>query len=197
MNSLPFALLPFGLEPNLDFDEENAECYEQMLTEAERQLIHAVKSKNAELVEEILCRELCDLNLNAHILHTTPLCLAASNGSLEICHLLLNAQHGEIDIDRTNACGETPLLLSIKNCHAEVAEMLIKHGATVNIPEPAGTIASPLFNAVWKGRIDLVELLVQHGCDVNKGSSRNSPLLMAARLGWVDITRVRICMRST
>jgi ankyrin repeat protein len=84
----------------------------------------------------------------------------------------------------------TPLLLSIKNCHLETAQLLVDHGARVNIPEPAGTIASPLFNAVWKGRSDLVWLLLDNGGDVNVGSSRNSPLLMAARLGCVEITKV-------
>lgn len=168
-----------------------SEVVDSTVTTEERELMQAVKRKDLQAVRDILSHSSRDsLNLNAHILHTTALCLAASTGLSEMCKVLINAENREIDINQTNACGETPLLLSIKNCHMETAQLLVELGAQVNIPEPAGAIASPLFSAVWQGRSDLVWLLVNNGGDVNIGSTRNSPLLMASRTGCVDVVKV-------
>ena len=65
-----------------------------------------------------------------------PLHDAASDGNLEKVRVLIGEGGAEIDAPGEN--GETPLILAILEGHADVAELLIAHGADVMARKRAG-----------------------------------------------------------
>ncbi|ELU06194.1 hypothetical protein CAPTEDRAFT_227341 [Capitella teleta] len=165
----PFQLLPSDMS-------NYSEVVDSTVTTEERELMQAVKRKDLQAVRDILSHSSRDsLNLNAHILHTTALCLAASTGLSEMCKVLINAENREIDINQTNACGETPLLLSIKNCHMETAQLLVELGAQLLLEAGCekdwqnrfGVTA--LYESVIRGNLCVTKVLLKAGCDPNLG----------------------------
>merc|ERR1712150_304953 len=116
------------------------------------------------------------------------LCLIASLGRCD--HFKFFISNYKPNLNQANAQGETPLLLAIKNSHWTLVKLLLNMGADVNKPEPSGTIATPLFNAVWRGKSEVVRQLVECGAKVDVGSCRSTPLFMAARLGCLEITKI-------
>jgi ankyrin repeat protein len=56
--------------------------------------------------------------------------------------------------------GSTPLILAVKNDHAEVAKLLISHGANTNTIDEQGH--TPLHWAYFKGNKELIEALLQN-----------------------------------
>ncbi|WP_410543451.1 ankyrin repeat domain-containing protein [Wolbachia endosymbiont of Cylisticus convexus] len=66
----------------------------------------------------------------------------------------------------------------------EVAEVLLKHGADVNVKSEQGY--TPLHAAAWEGDLEVVKLLLKHEADVNArnlGLGENTPLHFAAWKG--------------
>ena len=163
-------------------------------SEEEIALMDSIKYNNFNDFQALISNLPEEFDINNQINGTTPLCLIASLGQHNHCQLLLSNK--QVDLDQANAQGETPILLAIKNSHWDLAKFLLNMGANTNKPEPSGTIATPLFNAVWRGKSDAVRQLVKHGANVNTGSCRSAPIFMAARLGCLEITKVlyHICI---
>jgi ankyrin repeat protein len=70
------------------------------------------------------------------------------------------------DIDAVNKEGYTPLLLAVRRPDNEKAiELLLQHGADMNIPDPAGRNA--LLVSVGSHQKDYIELLVSNWIDIN------------------------------
>ncbi|EGZ22543.1 hypothetical protein PHYSODRAFT_497418, partial [Phytophthora sojae] len=62
-------------------------------------------------------------------------------------------------MQRPNNC--TALYIACEHGHAEVAELLVTHGADIELPDERGW--TPLMAAAWKDHVDVVQLLLQHG----------------------------------
>jgi ankyrin repeat protein len=146
---------------------------------------------NIEAVKQHLA---ADADVNAKRFGWTPLCEATINGHKEIAELLIAA---DADVNATDNRGSTPLDWAIKQKHAEIADLLRKHGGktedwfkageSIHIAAKAGHIEAvkkhlaadvdvdlkandswtPLQNAAWYGQEEIAELLVAEGADVN------------------------------
>ncbi|HVA66956.1 MAG TPA: ankyrin repeat domain-containing protein [Elusimicrobiota bacterium] len=83
------------------------------------------------------------------------------------------------------ASGDVPLHWAALNGYADIAQLLIKHGADVNVQN--GGNDTPLHWAALGGHADLVKLLVGAGADVNAAdNSLDTPLHFAADVGSLD-----------
>ncbi|KAH7324605.1 ankyrin repeat-containing domain protein [Stachybotrys elegans] len=67
----------------------------------------------------------------------------------------------------TGGSSKTALMLAIEFGTEELVELLIAHGANVNLQPNFHTSRSPLQYAAQLGRLDMVRLLLKHGADVN------------------------------
>jgi ankyrin repeat protein len=56
--------------------------------------------------------------------------------------------------------GNTPLIIAAAKGYKKVAELLLAHGADVNLADSEGT---PLAWATWTDHADVADLLRQHG----------------------------------
>ncbi|RDD35204.1 Ankyrin repeat domain protein [Wolbachia endosymbiont of Cylisticus convexus] len=87
---------------------------------------------------------------------------------------------------RTPICSNNhiPLHFAALEGDLEVAEVLLKHGADVNVKSEQGY--TPLHAAAWEGDLEVVKLLLKHEADVNArnlGLGENTPLHFAAWKG--------------
>ena len=116
----------------------------------------------------------------------TPLMYAASNGSTQLCHILLS--YGA-DVAQVSADDKTSLAIAANAGHYQIAQILLDHGPD---SDGLGTgLSLPLMLAAAAGHAQVVRLLLDHGADVNaldKGS--NSALKLAANAGHASIVRL-------
>lgn len=101
---------------------------------------------------------LCDLG---------SLHLAVANGDLEELRQLLLRTDIKNHIRNKQKRLVTPLSIACERGHAEVADLLIQHGANVNAQCCGGEGYSPLHRASYSGHLECLRLLVKHGADVN------------------------------
>jgi hypothetical protein len=85
--------------------------------------------------------------------------------------------------------GTTPLMLAAEQDRAQIAELLIEHGARVNERRTDGESALTL--AAWYGNVDVVRALLEHGADVNaETASGDTALSMADQDGYREIAKL-------
>lgn len=96
------------------------------------------------------------------------------------------------DVNSRSFIGEeTPLYLTSRVGHRDVAWLLIKHGADTAARSKDGT--TPLHHASEGGHVDLVKLLIEHGADPTAQSENGmTPLHRASEGGHVDLARFLI-----
>src|SRR5690606_26408862 len=127
---------------------------------------------------------------------------AVQIANVELVRLLLEAG---ADPEIANADGQTPLMLAARDGVAEIAELLLEHGASVD-PVEQWRGQSALIWAAARGHGAVTRLLIGHGADIELraastdwGSQITSepraqyrpvggltPLLYAARVGCGD-----------
>ncbi|KAI7844845.1 hypothetical protein COHA_001499 [Chlorella ohadii] len=89
-----------------------------------------------------------------------PLLLAAGNGHLTCCKLLLDEG---ADIEQRNVMGETPLIRCAHNGHFQTVKFLVEQGADVNAVDMGDNCA--LHWAAMRGHVEIVKYLLQQGAD--------------------------------
>ena len=107
----------------------------------------------------------------------TALHLALRDQSPRVAEALW--RHPGLEVDASNASGETPLMLAALRGQFEWAQRLLARGAKVH---QAGW--SPLHYAATGTETRLVALLLDRGAPIDAASpNRSTPLMMAARYG--------------
>lgn len=81
--------------------------------------------------------------------------------------------------------GLVPLHNACSYGHYEVTELLVKHGANVNVADLWKF--TPLHEAAAKGKYEIVKLLIKHGADVTKKNRDGATPLDLVREGDQDV----------
>lgn len=94
----------------------------------------------------------------------TALIPAADRGHVEVVRELL--EHSDIDVNHVNRLGWTALLEAIilgdgGSNHQKIVELLIRHGADVNLPDGKGV--TPLRHALDHGYAEMASMLEEAG----------------------------------
>jgi hypothetical protein len=98
---------------------------------------------------------------------------------------------GEVErwINRVGTDGNTALTEAVRKGHVDCVEVLLKHGADVNVVSNYGTTA--LMRAAEQGHVDCVEVLLKHGANVNAADNYGwTALIWAATNGHSDCVEV-------
>ncbi|KAN0138107.1 Ankyrin repeat-containing domain protein [Lactarius tabidus] len=102
----------------------------------------------------------------------TPLHLAAAEGHLDMCQVLLERN---ADVRVHDNSGDTPLHLAASSHHLEIARILLKYNADVNSQNEDGS--TPLDIASSRGNLDVLRLFLAHNADAVVDDNRGSTLL--------------------
>ena len=114
---------------------------------------HAVEFDDVKAAQKMLARGV-DPNL-VDAKGNPMLVVALREKSLKVAEALIRAK--DIDFDKTNAAGETPLMMaSLQN--------ELDHAAYIDAESPNGT--TPLMMAARGGHIETVKLLLDEGADM-------------------------------
>jgi uncharacterized protein len=115
------------------------------------------------------------------------LMIAAWNGNIDMMALFMERGASPKQANRN---GEQPLLLAAWNGHLAAVKWLLEHGATAN---REGKAWGALHYAVFNDHQDVAKYLLEQGAAVNAYSPNGStPLMLAAREGREDLTRILI-----
>ena len=146
----------------------------------ENRLIEGVLEGSMETVDSCLRK---GVNANIYDEQGTPvLTLAAITGETEMARRLLKAG-AKANARRENYYYSTALMEISANNDIDMAELLLKNGADVNVTD---TFGDPAINwASYYGHIDFVKLLLDNGArwDIN---SKNGTALEVAMKQWND-----------
>jgi TolB-like protein len=122
----------------------------------------------------------------------TPLTKAASKGDLAMLNRYL-AQGANINESNPDKWHSSPLGWALYSCKLDAAELLLKKGASVNIPDTYG--AAPLIQAVMCGdnAIEFIKMLIEKGADVNtRDNGGYTPLMYAVQYNYGQIAELLV-----
>jgi uncharacterized protein len=135
----------------------------------------AVNVDNDRTVSELLARGF-DPNTKSDS-GQVALFLAMRDDAPKVAAALLASP--ALNVDATNATGETPLMMAALKGRLDWAKKLIERGAKVHKPG-----WSPVHYAATGPNTELLTMLLDRGADINAlAPNRNTPLMMAARYG--------------
>jgi ankyrin repeat protein len=90
------------------------------------------------------------------------------------------------DVNKMTSNFETPLIISVKNQNAAIAEALVRGGADIDLADKYG--ATPIHYASLIGSFDMADLLLYYDVDCNKkANDGTTPLMAAIYSGYPDI----------
>ncbi|OAF69856.1 hypothetical protein A3Q56_02387 [Intoshia linei] len=121
----------------------------------------------------------------------TPLCLAASDGHLDVIKILLSSG-AEINARTGSKLGISPLMLASMNGHVEAVEYFLSKGADIHAQIETNKNTA-LTLACFQGRADVVALLLKAKPNVeHRSKSGLTPLMEAASGGYVDVCKLLV-----
>ena len=108
---------------------------------------------------------------------------AAERGEEEaVLAWLEGGGRGDATYERGKASGITLLIGAAFNGQARVVELLMQHGAEINLQDSVGCTA--LMRAAGQGHERVVQLLIRHGAEINL---QNSSFAFATCVARVDL----------
>ncbi|KAG8448600.1 hypothetical protein GDO86_015623 [Hymenochirus boettgeri] len=149
-----------------------------------RQLYLCVKQGELQKVLLMLMDNQDSSFLNDQQLKRSPLHAATQRGSLELCHILIQAG---ANINSTDKVLRTPLLEAVVNNHIEVSKYLVQKGACVYHQEEDGSTC--LHHAAKSGNLELLSFLLSTG-QVNVNAQDNggwTPIIWAAEHKHIEV----------
>ena len=138
-----------------------------------------------------ICDILLDRNANIHLKNaaegTCLLLSAHANAPVALVERLLDMG---ADINHRQRYGFTALLFAVSGGYPEIAELLIRRGADVNLNNNIfGTC--PIHVAVNNGDTYITKLLLDSGSPLNPRSARSlTPLMIASARGQLDLVEL-------
>jgi ankyrin repeat protein len=118
----------------------------------------------------------------------TPLHYAAFCGIYDAAAFLI-VEHSQDVNARGFFADETPLQVASRRGHADVAQLLLEHGADADTQDDKN--CTSLVQASKDGHVEVVRLLLEHGADTEARDNDGwSPLDRASKEGHVEVARV-------
>jgi len=124
-------------------------------------LFKAIDHNNSNEVTRLIADGL-DVN-NRYGSNLTPLMLACVRGLPGIVEILLNAGADVYTVD--SSLGASALHKAAQSGVTDVAQMLLDHGAFINL-QSAATGHTPLIDAVWCKQVGMVRFLLRRGASI-------------------------------
>ena len=179
------SIKPFTNHTKMDLTKMDVNTQSVFLNHKNFLLQSAVISGDYNLVHFLLEQCKADPNTTDNY-GFTPLYEASRNGYDEIIKLLIRygaqPNQGSLTLDKNlNFIGPgfeienmTPLHCAVKHGLLETAEVLISHGASVNVQSKQEEVvevncvpSTPLISAVENKAYEMVELLIKNGAEIN------------------------------
>ena len=119
----------------------------------------------------------------------TPLHYAASCGLHDVIKFLIVEHHQDINAG-SFFFGETPLHVASRVGRADIAQLLLAHGADGNTQDDKKR--TPLYWPSVYGHVEVVRILLEQGVDIvtQDATMHQSPLFEASRHGHVEVCQV-------
>ena len=118
----------------------------------------------------------------------TPLHYAACCGMHDVVKFLIVEHSQDVNARGFNS-GETPLHVATECRHADIAQLLLEHGADANAQDMYER--TPLLMASENGLGEIARVLLKHGADTELGKNGGQSLLeLASENGLGEIARV-------
>lgn len=144
---------------------------------------HAVEFDDVKAAQKLLARGV-DPNL-VDAKGNPMLVVALREKSLKVAEALIRAK--DIDFDKTNAAGETPLMMASLQNELDLVKLMVDQ-MEVEINKTGWT---PLHYAATNGNNDIVKFLVDHAAYIDAESPNGTtPLMMAARGGHIETVKL-------
>ncbi len=134
-------------------------------------MINGSKDGDSE-IQELLKRRGIERGIHVNNIFRNDLLDAARYGNLGMVKKLLNqiGIQGQIDPNKGDSQGITPLMFASSNGHLQIVRELLKH-PKINVNQVDDYGSTALMAASFSGYSEIVELLLQQpGIDVNKAS---------------------------
>lgn len=153
-----------------------------LCSKAQDAFIQAVKFNSPSRVEELLAH---GENPNACDAKDTPmLVLAFYEDAFDVASLLIRQPN--IDFEQSNRHQETALMMAALKGQLAIVKDIVQRGAEIDRPG-----WSALHYAASNGHLDVVRYLIEQGAQVDARSpNHTTPLMMAARGGYIHITKL-------
>lgn len=101
---------------------------------------------------------------------------------------VLDAINEGVSVNRVNMCGNTALMMAVKNGYVKITNLLIDNGANINSRNPEGD--TPLHFAVNSKIFKLVEILIENDANINaKNKKGRTPLHLAVERFDIEIIK--------
>ncbi|KAI1125163.1 hypothetical protein F5Y10DRAFT_284498 [Nemania abortiva] len=144
----------------------------------------AVERHRAHMIERLLphCPDPSYLLDIDNLLHSQ-----VESSSLKNLQVLLSHQY-RLDVNKRNSYGNTPLTYISADTNVEVVELLIKHGANLELVNSIGY--TPLAIAADNRNNSVVRCLVEHGALINIVGPLDGPFIWACRRGTLDMVKL-------
>ena len=145
-----------------------------------------IDTKNAlpDTNVDVSSEENSDVHIGLVESRSTPLHLAASEGRLDICQMLLERN---ADVRVHDDCGNTALHCAVSKGHLETARLLLERGADINPQNKEGLTPLQVSQNMEEGYLDIMRLLLDHGANWNSRDNHgNTVLHFAAYKGHLE-----------